>query len=101
MAKHRLDGVPPSEELLARAAARIVREWSGGGALGDWTGNGVTIEAARAAVERNFARQQRLGPELAAAQVWIDEPAVVDLTDPGLEWAVYLDHGELVLGRVE
>jgi hypothetical protein len=93
------------DELLERAAQAIVREWSGAGALGDCTGNGVTVEEARAAVKRNFVRRQRLGTDLASLHIWADlnipaprepEPLVIDLTD----WAI--DPGWVYFyGRVE
>ena len=97
MGRHRLDGVPPSDELLLQAALAIVREWGA---------HGVSIEEALAAVRRNFAHLHRLGPLLGPLACWQEstpaQPTVIDLTDPpGPAWFLAEDHGQLVYARVE
>lgn len=72
------DRTPPTPELLECAAEAIVREWTS-------KYFGISLEDARAAVERCLVKQQQLGPELARAEaeayLWPDDDRVIDLTD--------------------
>jgi hypothetical protein len=63
------------EDLIERAVAAIAREW------------GISEDEARAALDRNMARERRLTREVARHQVWAlypeqRAPLAIDLTEP-------------------
>ena len=82
---NRSRGLSP-DELKDVAVGALVREW------------GVTAQEARAAINRVREQERRLRRN--GRVITLDDP-VVDLTDPGPGWVLYLDHGSLVYGRVE
>ena len=83
---NRASGQSP-DELLERSVAALVREW------------GVTEAEAREAilrVQETERRRRRNGRVIRLTEV--PGPR---LPEPDDGWEIYLDHGELVAGRVE
>lgn len=78
---NRSSGESP-DELLERSVAALVREW------------GVSEREAREAILRvreQERRRRRNGKVI----------RLPEAREPGDGWDLYIDHGELVLGRVE